>query len=469
MAELENSTTRKNLIAQLQDLVKTEQQIGKAIQQKKEIMESWLKLSDDGSSQAKNEAHTFFKLIEEFNYNINIYKAIQEHDLKRNQQLKEEILHKLNDLLQKNDRLGDTFKELQKQWFDIGPVKKELRDEFWQKYRVLSQAIIDKLSQIRLESKAKEEENAAQKEKIINFIEGILTGETLREKQWRAKTDLILAKQAEWKNIGHTPKEKANQLWNRYRAACDNFFKEKAVFYDALKEQYQLHKKEKLELCDSAQQCINNNEKSNDEKAFELTKLQRKWKEVGQAHPRDEQKLWTKFHEICNSFFNQLKQIKEVEKASSLAALSNKKEMLEKAAQLNSKEDAIHLLKQWHLSDTIKTPAEFNSSFIQKINEVLLDNGATSAEIKDLIFSTKIEAYSELKIDDLFHHEIANIREQIKKLEEDKIKFENNLGFFKNAKKDNPMIVELLAKVDKMNIDINFFKNRLQIIKKAMK
>ena len=469
MVEQENSTTRKNLIAQLQDLVKTEQQIGKAIQQKKEIMEAWLKLNDDGSAQSKQESHLFFKLIEEFNYNINIYKAIQEHDLKRNQQLKEEILKKLNELLQKNDRLGDTFKELQKQWFDIGPVKKELRDEFWQKYRELSQSIVDKLSQIKLQSKAKEEENAIAKEKIIAFIENILSEEINKEKQWRAKTDLILAKQAEWKTIGHVPKEKSNILWNRYREACDNFFKEKAVFYDALKDQYQEHKKAKLDLCDAAQKCIDEEGKSNEDKAFELTKIQRRWKEVGQAHPRDEQKLWTKFHEICNSFFNQLKQIKEEEKATNLAALSNKKEMLEKANNLNSKEETIALLKQWHLNDNIKTPAEFNSSFVEKIKKALMAIGMNAAEINDTLFHTKIDAYQELKIDDLFHNEITYIREQVKKLEEDKIKFENNLGFFKNAKKDNPMIVELLEKVDKMNVDINFYKNRLQIIKKAMK
>lgn len=469
MSQQENAPSKQSLVSQLQDLVKTEQQIGKAIQQKKEIMEAWAKLPDDGSSQSKQLAHQFFKLVEEFNYNINIYKAIQDHDLKRNQQIKEELLKKLEDLSTKNDRIGDTFKELQKQWFDVGPVKKELRDEFWQKFKDLSQIIIDKLGQIKVQSKAKEEENAVAKEQIITFIENILNEPITKEKQWRTKTDVVIAKQAEWKEIGHVPKEKSNTLWNRYRAACDNFFKEKAVFYDALKESFQQHKKEKLELCDAAQNCINDETKSNDDKAFTLTKLQRKWRELGQAHPRDEQKLWTKFHEICNSFFNDVKQQKEEQKANSLAALGNKKEMLNNVEKLTSKEDIIAQLKQWYLTDNIKTPSDLNISFFEKINTALSTHQLSREEIDELKFSTKLEAYHELKIDELFHGEINHIREQIKKLEEEKIKFENNLGFFKHTKKDNPMIVELREKVDKMTSDIDFYKKKLQAVKKAMK
>ncbi|MFZ9954855.1 MAG: DUF349 domain-containing protein [Flavobacteriales bacterium] len=469
MLEQENTPSRQNLIAQLQELVKTEQQIGKAIQQKKTIMEAWAKLGDDGSSQNKQLSHHFFKLVEDFNYNINIYKAIQDHDLKRNQQLKEELLKKLEDLSTKNDRIGDTFKELQKQWFDVGPVKKELRDDFWQKFKDLSQIIIYKLAQLKVQSKAKEEENALAKEQIILFLENIISEPITKEKQWRTKTDIVIAKQAEWKEIGHVPKEKSNSLWNRYRAACDNFFKEKAVFYDSLKAGFQQHKKEKLELCDAAQNCINDESKSNDDKAFTLTKLQRKWRELGQAHPRDEQKLWIKFHDICNSFFNTVKQQKEEEKANNLAALDNKKEMLNNIDKLTTKEDIVAQLKQWYLSDIIKTPHELNNKFFEKINTALVNQQLNKNEIEELKFNTKLEAYHELKIDDLFGDEISQIREKIKSLEEDKIKFENNLGFFKHAKNDNPMIVELREKVTQMTADIDVYKKKLQMIKKAMK
>ena len=469
MLEQENSPSRQNLIAQLQELVKTEQQIGKAIQHKKEIMEAWTKLSDDGSAQNKHLAHQFFKLIEDFNYNINIYKAIQDHDLKRNQQLKEELLKKLEELSAKNDRVGDTFKELQKQWFDVGPVKKELRDHFWLQFKNLSQIIIDKLAQIKGQSKAKEEENAVAKEQIIAFLENILSEPITKEKQWRSTTDIVIAKQAEWKEIGHVPKEKSNALWHRYRATCDNFFKEKAVFYDALKEGFQQHKKEKLALCDAAQSCIDDEAKSNEDKSITLTKLQRKWRELGQAHPRDEQKLWTKFHNICNSFFNGIKQQKEEEKANNLAVLDNKKEMLNNVDKLNTKEDLIAQLKQWYLSDNIRTPHDLNNHFFEKINSALSKIMLSKDEIEVLKFNTKLEAYHELKIDDLFSGEINLIREKIKTLEDDKIKFENNLGFFKHAKNDNPMIVELREKVTQMTADIDLYKKKLQAVKKAMK
>jgi len=469
MAQEETTYTREQLIEQLSVLIKTEEQIGKAIQQKKEIMEAWSKLSEDSSGKTKQQTHTFFKLVEEFNYNINIYKAIQEHDLKRNQQLKENILKKLEELIQKGEHLGDTFKVLQKEWFDVGPVKKELREEFLQKFKDLSQIIIDKLTQYKVESKAKELENLKAKEAIISFIENVLNDPATREKQWKLKTDLVLEKQAEWKNIGHVPKEKSNALWNKYRAACDHFFKEKSVFYDSLKEGFQQHKKEKLDLCDAAQAIINDSTKSNNDKAFELTKIQRKWKEVKQAHPRDEQKLWLKFQEICNSFFNEIKKQKEEEKANDLLALQKKNEILQKLEFITSKDDILAQLKEWFLTDNIETPSSLSNTFFTKINSLLSAQNLSSQEISELIFNHKIECYKELNIEGIFNNDINYNREHIKKLEEEKIKFENNLGFFKNTKNDNPMIIELREKVSKMEKDIEVYKTRLQTIKKAIK
>ncbi len=460
---------KQKLIAQLDELVQNEQQIGKAIQQKKDIQNQWNLLEDNGSQKVKQLNHQFYKLIEDFNYNINIYKAIQEHDLKRNQQIKEEILTKLNDLLVKDQKIIESLRVLQKEWYETGPVKRELREEIWQKFKDVVQKLNEKLETIKGESKQKEVENLQKKQEIISFIHSLLNELPSKEKHWKIKTDLLLTKQNEWKQIGHVPKESTNDIWNQYRSACDNFFTEKSKFYDVLKESYKIHKKQKTDLLDEVNRCVQNTSLSNDEKANTLTKLQRRWKETGQVHPRDEQKLWMKFQNDCNQFFESLRKVKEEQKTNNQAAYSSKKELINLFTQTTSREAVEEIIKKWYLLDSIKVPNEISNPFFDKANELLLSYGINREQASNLKFNLKLQAYSELKNADLFQNESGQLREHISKLEEEKNKFENNLGFFKNAKKDNPMLIELNEKVNKMNADIAFFKDRLTMLKKAMK
>ena len=86
---------KEGLIQQLENLIQNEQNIGKAFADLKTIRDTWTTLSEKSPLEQKEIDRKFTKKLEDFYYNINIYKAIQEHDLKRNQQLKEVILNKL--------------------------------------------------------------------------------------------------------------------------------------------------------------------------------------------------------------------------------------------------------------------------------------------------------------------------------------------------------------------------------------
>lgn len=462
---------KKAIVAKLQDLIQNEQEIGKAIQVKKDLQSEWATIEDNASSAVRQINQQYYKLIEDFNYNLNLYKAIKDHDFKRNQQIKEEILVQLNDLLTKENNLGETFRVLQKQWFDTGPVKRESQDEFWQKFKEASQKIIDKLAEKKEASKTQEKDNLAKKEAIVDFIKKLLEEPTTKERQWKIKTDLIIEKQKEWKQTGFVPKANSSALWDTYKTACDAFFKEKSAFYEGLKEEHKKNKNEKQALCDKATQIISDTHASFEDKTRMLTQLQRNWKNIGQAHPRDEQKLWKKFHDACNLFFTELRKTKDQEKVNLEQSLSGKKNLIEQIQNTADQQEVLNLLKQWYLlDDHVKgLSSEMNNNFNDAINAKLEAAGMNKKEIGNLKFNIKIEAYKEVNNLDLLHKELNYSKDQVSKLEEEKAKFENNLGFFKHTKKDNPMLVELVEKVEKMTMDIDQHKKRLSQIRKLMK
>ena len=330
-------SAKQALVAKLQDLIQNEQEIGKAIQIKKELQAEWSAIEDHSSAAVRQANQLFHKLLEDFNYNLNLYKAIKDHDFKRNQQIKEEILVQLGELLDKESSIGDSFRALQKQWFETGPVKREMQDDFWRKFKDASQKVIDKLAEKKEASKTKEKENLQKKEAIISYLTTLLEEPCAKERQWKAKTDLIIEKQKEWKQIGFVPKANSNVLWETYKELCDRFFKEKSLFYEGLKEEQKKNKNEKLSLCDKAEAIIANVTDSYEDKTRMLTQLQRNWKNLGQAHPRDEQKLWKKFQDSCNLFFVDLRKTKDQEKVNFEQSLSGKKTLLDQLATTDRK------------------------------------------------------------------------------------------------------------------------------------
>ena len=202
-----------------------------------------------------------------------------------------------------------------------------------------------------------------------------------------------------------------------------------------------------------------------------LTQLQRNWKNLGQAHPRDEQKLWKKFQDTCNLFFVDLRKTKDQEKVNFEQSLSGKKTLLDQLATTTAEADVLAVLKQWVLLDgqVRNLSSEMNKSFNESIHAKLSASGKSASEITNTVFNVRLEAYAEINSTDLLQRELNHSKEQVTKLEEEKAKFENNLGFFKHTKKDNPMLIDLLEKVAKMTQDIDVHKKRLSQIRKLLK
>jgi hypothetical protein len=298
-----NLESKQKLLSRLEELVKEEENIGKAFAEFNAIGEEWKTIGHVPRDNHKDVLDQYTKLKDDFFYHINIYKALQENDLRINEEAKRAIIDKARPAVEMESvREADTLiRECQKEWMDVGPTPrdnyKELADEFFGICREVLGKVKEHFDAIR----EVHDENLVLKESLVKRVAEISELEIVNHGTWTKKTKEILEAQKEWKSIGFARKEDNERVWQEFRTACDSFFDKKSAYYEERKGEQEGNKEEKEKLVIEAEALKGNSDwKTTTE---ELIKLQKRWKDVGAAPQRDEQRLWQKFRAACDEFF----------------------------------------------------------------------------------------------------------------------------------------------------------------------
>ena len=148
-AEAENLRQKRSLISRLKEVIEKEENIGAAYNAYKEIHESWKKVGDIAREKRDEIQREYSRLLEDFFYNMKIYRELKEHDLKRNLQLKEGIIAQLEGL-RNNPSIKEVeslIKTIQNEWEEVGPVPNEewekLKEAYWEHVK----AVYEKINQ----------------------------------------------------------------------------------------------------------------------------------------------------------------------------------------------------------------------------------------------------------------------------------------------------------------------------------
>lgn len=299
-----NLALKEGMLDRLRKIIQEEENIGAAFAAFHEVREEWEKVGDVPGDKYKDIHDTYYRLRDDFFYNINIYKELQEHDLKRNLTAKEELLEqarKLNALEDLMER-EKAARNLQRQWLDVGPSPrenyKELGDEFFGIVRPIYDAVKEHYDGLR----AGQTEAAEKKEALIESMRALVAEEVEASHQgWSDATQRVLELQKHWKASGFAGRDKNETLWTNFRDLADVFFKRKQLFYDQLKEQGKGNREKKEALIAAAEAL----KESTDWRATtdELIQMQKQWKEIGPCSAGEEQRLWRKFRKAQDVFF----------------------------------------------------------------------------------------------------------------------------------------------------------------------
>ena len=475
-SESKNLKGKRILISNLKEIVKNEENIGTAFHALKMIQEKWKDIGDIPRNN-RNEIQTeYSKLLEDFFYNINIYKDLKNYDFQRNHQLKEELICKLQSLKKEKSihSVEQKLKKIQNDWNDVGPVNNDewnsLKESYWKEVKTIYEKINSfydnrrKMLQINLEKKQRvltKTHDVVSRKKNFKSIQ-----------LWNSKTKKIISYQKEWKEIGASPRKENEKIWKEFRAVCNDFFNAKKEFHQKIKEKNKILIEEKKKLIAKANELKESTDWNDTAEKFK--KIQKEWKKIGFTGANNNQKLWKDFRGACDFFFKCKENFYKKNIAERETNLIAKKELIQsiqqyKLAKDNNKsiDDLKKFIVDFNSIGDIPTQSQNNvfKSYKESIEKQYAHLKIKGEKRDEIIFQSKIDimkssSNSSKKLNDLK----LDIKNKIEHHIKEKNLLENNLGFFTNSKKVNPLRKNVENQIKNMEEKIYSLKRQLKLI-----
>ena len=338
--------------------------------------------------------------------------------------------------------------------------------------------IMQVFSEIYKESIRKGWENAdAEKfEKMwklhVEIVEAIEYDELKTFSAWENKTQEVIALQNKWKTIGFAPQKMNVKIFERFRHACDDFFKKKGEFFKALKEGMNENLEKKKALCEKAEAL----KESTDWKATAdiLSKLQKEWKTIGPVPKKYSDAVWKRFIAACDYFFEQKNKATSSQRSVEQENMVQKKAIIEKLntidAQETPEEDAGNtireLMKEWNSIGHV--PFKEKDKLYKQYHGVidkLFDKLNLSASQKKLSnFKSSISKEGNL------YREREKLVRAYENMKNEIQTYETNLGFLtSSSKKGSSLVTEMNRKVEKLKADLELILKKIEVIDQSMK
>ena len=468
----ENLTKKLAIIDRIKAMVTTPDEANKNYKEFKALQEQWREIKNVPADKANELWRNYQLYVEQFYDMLRLNSEAREYDFKKNLELKTALCEAAEKLADEEDVIS-AFHQLQKlhqEYREIGPVAKEQREEIWNRFKAAS-SVINKRHQQHFEGvRAKEEDNLARKTVLCEKVEAIAAEENKGSGDWEKHTKQIIDIQTEWKTIGFAPQKMNVKIFERFRAACDDFFGRKAAYFKGLKETFKENAEKKRALIEKAKELQSSTEwKSTSDK---FIALQKEWKTIGMVPKKLGDQLWEEFLAACNTFF-------EARNAAGAGARGEERENLEK------KQGIIEQLKAL-TTETGEEVAEKVQKLVDEYNTV----GHVPYKEKDKLYkeyhAVLDKLYKDLNISvakrklNNFKQNLKNVAErgenaldnertrlfrQYENLKSEIQTYENNLGFLNaSSKKGNSLIDEMNRKVQKLKDDMNLIREKIKAI-----
>jgi hypothetical protein len=222
----------------------------------------------------------------------------------------------------------DILKGLQKEWKEAGPGIRRKDEALYKRFRKACDQFFEQRSIAYAELDAERQENLLAKEKLCQQVEELILEPQLEHDK------LIRELQKTWKTIGPVPRKNDQEIWLRFRGACDSY-------YAWLDEQRQENLQQKIALCEQVEAMLPGNESSlSPEEAIEkIVVLQKEWKTIGPVPWKESDAVWKRFRSQCDSFFAARKTHQEEERIQKIKNQEQKENLLQRAGEIIQQQD----------------------------------------------------------------------------------------------------------------------------------
>ena len=467
-----NLEKKLEIIEKIKAMATSPDEAGKSYNEFKELQQQWKDIKNVPADKANELWRNYQLYVEQFYDLLKLNSEAREYDFKKNLEMKTKLCEAAEKLADEEDVISafHQLQELHQQYREIGPVAKELREEVWARFKAAS-TVINKRHQQHFEDlRAKEEENLGRKTALCEKVEELGKAENKGAADWEKRSKEIIDIQNEWKTIGFAPQKMNVKIFERFRAACDDFFGRKAEYFKALKVTFSENIEKKKALVEKAQALAD----STDWKATsdKLIALQKEWKTVGMVPKKLGDQLWQEFLGACNKFFEARNAAGAGQRNEEHANLEKKKGIIEQLKALAenaaeaTKEKVQALTEEYNKVGHV--PYKEKDKLYEAYHEVL------DRIYKELNISTKRRRLNDFKAniknvakrgEEALDNERGRLARRFEQLKQEIQTYENNLGFLNaSSKKGNSLIDEMNRKVQHLRDDLELVRQKIKAI-----
>lgn len=468
----ENLKKKLDIIDKIKNMATSPEEANKSYQEFKQLQQEWKEIKMVPAENANELWRNYQLYVEQFYDLLKLNSEAREYDFKKNLEIKTKLCEAAEKLADEDDVISafHQLQELHQEYRESGPVAKELREGIWARFKAASTVINKKHQQHFEDIRAKEEDNLNKKTELCEKVEAIAKEENKTSADWENHTKQIIEIQTEWKTIGFAPQKMNVKIFERFRAACDDFFGRKSAYFTQMKKEFTENAEKKKALVEKAQALKDSTEwKATSDK---LIALQKEWKTIGMVPKKYGDQLWNDFLAACNHFF-------EARNAANAGARN------EEHANLDKKKAVVEKLKA-----LLENPVDDTQAEVRKLTEEYNSIGHVPYKEKDKIFNEYHEVldkiFKELNIstarrrlnnfkinlknvakrgEDALDNERTRLQRRAEQMKQEIQTYENNLGFLNaSSKKGNSLIDEMNRKVQKLKDDLELIKQKIKAI-----
>ena len=466
-----NLKKRLDLIERLKGLVNVEEDINDTYKNFKEIQKEWKNAGAIPRTHYNDVWKTYHHHMEIFYDFLNLNRELRDLDFKHNLEEKLKIIEKAEALQTETD-INKAFQELQtlhKIWKeDLGPVDKENREAVWDRFSAATKVIHEKRQEHFKSLEKGFERNLEIKLEIIAKINAVSEGIATTHKGIQSQMKTVETLRNTFFETGKVPQKQNEKTWKAFKAATKLFNQHKNSFYKHLKKEQQENLDAKKALLDIAN-SLKDSEVS-DETTQTFKRIQNEWKTIGHVPMKYSDKIWKSFKAACNTYFANVNKSKNANNAVEEQNLTAKEKVLAelKAYDLGAdKEKDLSFIKAqieaWKNIGRVPFKSKnINNTFNKVLDALFLKLNIDKQAGELLKYGDKLNQLASSDNDYALAKEKAFIRKKIEESKNEMRQLENNLEFFSNASEDNPVVKEVVNKINKHKEDIDTWKEKLK-------
>ena len=471
-----NLDNKQAILNELKELVANEEHIGKMFDAFNTLTEKWNAVGNVPGDQYREIHDTWHRLRDEFFYNVNIYKQLQDNDLKVNLKKKEDLIAQASELagitdLKEKEMLSRSY---MKAWFDVGPSPRETYQELADTFFGHTRAALDQVKAHYDSIREGFQKNLEAKQAIVEEVRGLIEEEITDPAAWPPQAEKVKAFQKQWKMVGFAGRKDDQEVWEQFRSLCDLFFQKRDAAFSDVRAAQQKVKERKQAIAEEAAGLAESQDWKNS--SDKLIALQKEWKDLGSAGPRDENKLWRKFRGACDKFFTARK------------AIYADRDKEHKANQ-DKKEALIKEIEAFELSGNHGTDLQSLKAFSQKwaesghvprrVFEQVVDRYRAAMDVKYDALGAKrsersVEAYKS-RVESMVSGEGAEhmarkeeriMRDKMDRLRKRVAQYENNMGIF-TGNGAASIMADLQKKIESDKREMDEIRRKLKMLRDA--